>query len=432
MKLPFGKQKNNTEQTHGEPSAAHGFFENVSKLFQAEPQKEKVLRHEDFNGAGDTYYATVSAGYKISQRILVLILVIFLLLSLVINFGDITYDNFFYLIKDFSAAMDIEQGGYDVLPYNSDSRHFFALYRGGLTVVNPSSISAFTATGRRTLDLTSKFSSPCVESSSKYFLVYDTSGNTFSVYNSFARIYTETLDYPVTAAAFADDGTMAVVTRDISHKSLVHIYNKNFKRLFTVPSSDKYAFAVKMSSEYDRLVTSYYDIGDGSGRTQIVVRKLTNMEEVTEIFIDGEFLLDCGFIDGGKFAVVTDRCARIYDINFDEIEAYNYENGVISGYQVSEQGMCASYTLNSKNFAIVFDKSGKLLYNEIINDNIKDIGIFGEYVFLRTDSGVIRIDAKSQSEQFLSSDQGKMLIYSADTALVCGDAKAEYLVFDEQ
>lgn len=432
MKLPFVKKNknNNTEQDVQSSSNASKIFGKVGGFFNPEPQKEKVLRHEDFNAAGDTYYATVSAGYKVTQRIIVLLLVIFLLFSLVTNFREITYDNFFYLIKDFSAAVDVESSNYNTLSYDSDTKHFFSLFKGGLTIVNPSRLSVFTATGRRTINESSKFSSPCVESSDKYFVIYDTAGTTFSVYNSFSRIYTETLDYPVTAATFAENGNMAIVTRDISHKSMVHVYNKNFKRLFTVPS-DKYAFDVEMSSEYDRLAISYYYEGDGSGKTQIVIRTLSSTEEFEQIDIEGEFLLECGFLSDERFAVITDRSVRIYDKYFEELEAYSFNNGVVSGYEIGSQGVAVSYTQNSKNIAIAFDKSGNLLYNEDINDNIKDIGVFDKYIFLRTDSGVIRISSESDDEQFLSSGQGQMLIYSADTALVCGDAKAEYLVFED-
>lgn len=432
MKIPFGKKKqsNYTEQETNNTAKTPHIFGKVGRFFNPVPQKEKVLRHEDFNAAGDTYYATVSAGYKVTQRILVLLLVLFLLFSLVTNFREITYDNFFYLMKDFSAAVDIESSNYNTLSYDSDTRHFFSLFRGGLAIVNPSNLSVFTATGRRTMNETSKFSSPCIESSDKYFIIYDTAGTTFSVYNSFSRIYTETLEYPVTAAAFAANGNMAVITKDISHKSLVHIYNKNFKRLFTVPSN-KYAFDIKINSEYDRLAISYYDIGDGSGRTEIVIRQLSDMEEYAQIDIDGEFLLECGFLSDERFAVITDLSVRIYDKYFEDLETYNFNNGVVSGYEVSERGVAVSYTQNSKNIAIVFDKSGNLLYNESINDNIKDIGVYDEYVFLRTDWGVIRINSDNDDEQFLSSGQGQMLIYGNDTALVCGDAKAEYLVFED-
>ncbi len=425
------KKKGSQEtQPHDNTSASQRFFSKVGDYFSPEPQKEKVLRHEDFNRAGDTYYATVSVGYKILQRIILLILVVFLLISLVTNFREITYDNFFYLVKDFSAVADTGSASRDILSYDSNTRHTFSLYKGGLTVANPANISVFTATGRKTFSTASKYSSPCIEASDKYFIIYDTSGGMFAVYNSFARVYDEEFEYPVTSACFAPNGYMAVVTRDMSHRSLVHVYNKNFKKQYTVPS-DKYVFDVCMNYNSDRLVICYYGIGDGSGQTEIVVRDLINHEISNTVVIDGEFLLDSGFLDNGYFAVITDRSVRIYDKYFEELDAYEYDNGVVSAFEINDQGVAVSYTLNSGNSAIVFDKTGNLVYNESINDNIRDVGIFDRYVFLRTDSGVVRIDTKNLYDQSITCAQGKLLIYSANTVLVCGDSKAEYLKFED-
>lgn len=433
MKLPFVKKRaENISEDEREDGTSVGsrLLGRLGELFTPEPQKEKVLRHEDFNAAGDTYYATVSVGYKIAQRIFIILLVFFLIFSLATNFREITYDNFFYLLKDFSAAVDAETSNYDMLSYGSDTRHFFALYKGGLTVVNPSSLSVFTATGRNTMQISSALSSPCIATSDKYFAVYDTAGTSFAVYNSFARIYSESFEYPVTDVCFSDDGRMTVVTKDISHKSLVHIYNKSFKRAFTVPS-DKYVFDVAMSSENDMIAIAYYGIGIGNGETEVTVRSLSTMEETETVYISGEFLYKCGFLADGRFAAITDRAIHIYDKYFEELETYEYTNAAISGFDISSHGVAVSYVLNSKNIAIVFDKSGNLLYNEAINDNIKDIGIYGKYVFLRTDSGVIRFNAVNDARELLTSDQGTMLIYSDDTVLVCGDSKAEYLVFED-
>ncbi|MBE6576684.1 MAG: hypothetical protein E7653_00925 [Ruminococcaceae bacterium] len=399
-------------------------------LFNPTPQKEKVLRHEDFNAAGDTYYASVSVGYKIIERILIIVLVIFLVVSLISNFSLITYDNFFYLLKDFSTAVDIESSNYDTLSYSSNSRHFFSLYREGLVMANPSNISVYTATGRRTLQATSQFSSPCVMSSNKYFLVYDTAGTSFAVYNSFSRVYAETLDYPVTDACFANDGKIAITTRDLSSRSLVHIYDDNFKRLFTVPSN-KFAFDIAMSSESNSMAICYYDIGNGSGMTQIDIRRLSDMDRIETITVDGEFLLQCGYLSSDYFAIITDRSVRIYDKYFEEIDVYEYVNAQISGFCINEYGAAVSYTENSKNYAVAFDSGGKLVFDELTDTAVNDIGIYEGFIFMRTDLGVKRVDYKASHHQFLTSGQGKMLLYSADTVLICGESKAEYLVFEE-
>ena len=428
----FGKKNNNTnnEEKTTNSREKFGFLGKLGNYFNPEPQKERVLRHEDFNAAGDVFYASVSAGYKVSQRIIVIVLVIFLLFSLVTNFNKITYDNFFYLLKDFAAAADVESTTYDTLSYTSDPRNFFALYRGGLTVANPSKISAYTATGRQTINASAQFSSPCIESSDKYFLIYDISGTTFAVYNSFARIYKEDVEYPVTGACFAKNGNLAIMTRDIDHKSIVHIYNDNFKKIFTVPSSSEYAFDVAMDSDADRLAITYWGIGSGTGRITVDVYNLSG-KKISDIVIDGEYILSTGFISENVFAVVTDRAVHLYDKNFDELDDYSYGGGTVTGYRVNEHGVAVAYTANSRNTAIAFDKSGNLVYNENIDNNIKDIDLCGEYVFFRTDAGVVRVNMSSFEEELLTSGQGEMLIYSDDTALICGDSKAEYLVFGE-
>ena len=53
-------------------------FDKVGGFFDPEPQKERVLSKEDFKGTGDVYFASVSAFYKIIERILWVLLILFL------------------------------------------------------------------------------------------------------------------------------------------------------------------------------------------------------------------------------------------------------------------------------------------------------------------------------------------------------------------
>ncbi len=432
MKIPFLKKNESSDNNKTSLfSSFNGVLVKLTCLFDPTPQKEKVLKYEDINRAGDTYYANVAVGYKISQRVTVLLMILFLTISLFTNFKDITYDNFFYLLKDFSAAVDFESSNYDTLAYNSDQRHFFSLYRGGLAIADPSGISVFTATGRQTLRTNTPLSAPCIESSGKYFVVYDTAGDSISVYNAFARIYSESFGYPVTKACFSDDGKMAIVTKDISHRSLVHIYNKDFDKLFTVPS-DKYVFDMCFDSAIDSLVICYYDIGNGSGVSELSVRKLDSpTNESHRIYIDGEFLLKCGYIDNGRLAVITDKAIRLFDEELQEYDSFSYVNSEVSGFCINEYGVTVSYISSSQNAVVVFNSQGHKIYGSVVNDTVKDVYLCERFAFLRTDMGVWRIDTSDTSQQFLPSDQGKMVVYNSNTALVCGESKAEYLVFEE-
>ena len=427
MKKPFGKKDKIADD---DSMPKKGFKQAMGNFFSPEPQKEKVLRHEDFNAAGDVYYATVSAGFKVAQRVLWLIFVFFMVISIIVNCREITYDNFFYLIKDFSSAVDAGTTNYETLSYESDSRQNFALYRGGIATVSPSGISAFTATGRRTLKTESDFSSPYVVCSDKYMLVYDTAGTTFSVYNSFSRIYKEEFTYPITNACFAKDGTLAVVTREADSKAVVFIYNKNFEKKAKY-RLDAYMFDIAIDSDRGLISFVYYGAGDGTGLTTVSVRDIETLKEVSSFELDGEFPMECGFIGKNKFAIVTNTAARIFNSDFsvEGAESHVYSNGNVTGFFVGEQGVAVSVTASSKNEIIAFDKNGEMLYNDIVRTGVTDIGIYGNYLFLQTENGIMRIDTDGGIEEFLTSGSGKMLVYNEDTALVCGESKAEYLVF---
>ena len=416
-----------TSKSHGRLSS---MAERIGRFFSHEPQKEKVLRQEDFHAAGDVYYASVSAGYKVLQRFLWVFFVCFMAVSVILNYKDITYDNFFYLFRDFSSAVDAESTTYETLSYESSPGQQFALYRGGIAVVSPSSISAFTATGRRTLRAESDFSAPFVVCSDQYMLVYDTAGNTFSVYNSFARVYTEKLEYPITDACFGDDGSFAVVTREANRRTVVHIYDKDFNR--DTFRGDSYMFDIAMDTSANRVAFVYYGPGNGIGQTKISIRERSTLEEIESLSFDGEFPLSCGFMENHRFSLITDSAIRVFQTNFngETVDMYDYPRGNVTGFHVTKQGAAVSMIHSSQNEVIAFDKNGKMLYNGTVQDSIIDIVIYEQYLFLQTNEGVIRLDTESGNEQFLPSGNGRLLLYSENTALVCGESKAEYLVFE--
>ena len=271
MKFPF-KWKPREGDSSSEENGS--FADRIGRFFSPEPQVERVLRAEDFHAAGDTYYATVSAGYKVAQRLLCTALVVFLLGAILLNHREITYDNFFYLIKDITGAAESDGSRYETLSYESDSRQNFVLYRGGLATVSPSNVSVFTATGRRSYQSTSGFSSPYAISSNRYVLIYDTSGSTFSVYNSFARVYTESLDYPVSDACIAEDGSFVVVTRSSDSRAVVLVYNKRFQKAAEL-RSDAFVFDVSANRGRDTLTLLSYEAGDGVGRRFTFTASLT-------------------------------------------------------------------------------------------------------------------------------------------------------------
>ena len=438
MKAPFWK-KLNKDGGGGESS---GFAEKFTGFFSAEPQKEKILRHEDFARAGDVYYASVSARYKVAQRILVLLLVFFLLFSIFTNIREITYGNLFYFVRDFGNAVDIESTNYETLSYDVYQNQNFSLYRGGIAAVSPSNVSVFTATGRRTLKSRADFVIPYSVCSDKYVLVYDMSGNSFALYNSFSKVYTESFDYPITDAAISDSGVFAVLTRSSDYKSVVNVYNKSFK-LIGRYSKNLYALDLSIDEKGERMAVLFYDVGDGRGRTTLRVYDISNRVSdkrdpdedriLCEREIEYAFPISCSFNSGGGLSVITDSSILLLDGNLDPGDSIGY-NAEVSAVYTGENGAAValgSGALNDRNRIIAFDGNGKLLYDETVRSSVREISVLDEYVFVKSDTGAMRINTRNGDEERYECQSGRMLVYDSSTAIICAESKAIYIKFKD-
>ena len=433
---PDEKNIQNGEQNESLENKGTKLFSKVGNFFNYEPQKERVLNQEDFHAAGDVYYASVSALYKVVERFLWVMLIIFVIFSLVTNYKEITYNNFFYLLRDFSTAADSQTSNYQVLSYDSNSRQNFEIYRGGLVSAAPSSVSVFTAGGRRTLKSNNDYLSPNVICCDKYVLVYDTGSAAFSVYNSFSKIYDGKLDAPITDACFDSDGSFALATRVNNARTLVKLYDKDINPIGEVPKSN-FLFDMALDNSQNRFAAIYFDSGSGIGKTIICVYDTKESKDLAEIELDGEFPLACSYLENGTFCVITDSSIRLYGTQIknnklQEKEAYKFNEASVCAFNASREGCSVVISNGVPKNVIAFDKNGEVIYNNNIADNISDVAVFGKYVFLQTVSGVIRLDTKEDKTEYLPSNNGEMLIYDEETAIVCGEARAEYLVFGKK
>ena len=442
MKIPFWKKQNTEKKDARKEWGGVGeFAENLARFFSPEPQKEKILRHEDFARAGDAYYATVSARYKVAQRVFVLLLVLFLLFSIFTNIREITYGNFFYLVRDFENAVDIESTNYETLSYDVYRDQTFSLYKGGMAAISPSNVSVFTATGRRSFSSRSDYVLPYSVASDKYLLVYDISGTVFSLYNSFSKVYTETLEYPVTDADISNSGDFAVLTRSSANKAVIQVYNEDMKLIGKFPKN-LYALDLAIDSSGERMAVLYYDVGDGLGKTVLTVydiseRKGSDKREPDEgrVIFESEmehlFPLSCAFTDKGVLSVVTDGSVTLFDKKYKNFENYEYSSEPSAVY-TGENGTAVAFrsgTLNDINRIIAFDKDGKMLYNEVIRGAATEISLLGEYVFINSGSGVARLDTDIGELESYECQSGSMLVYDESTVMVCAESKAVYVKF---
>ena len=88
-------------------------------------------------------------------------------------------------------------------------------------------------------------------------------------------------------------------------------------------------------------------------------------------------------------------------------------------------------SVSDKNEILVFDKKGELIYDETVSSEVLGLCVCDGYIFIKNSDGVRRINIRNSSYEQLECQDGRMLVYDKETALVCAEAKAVYIKFKD-
>ncbi len=401
---------------------------NDDKRTQKRPPREEGI-HIESSG----YFLSLSNKYKKASRIIYLILAASFIITLLFNAKLMTYTNFSYLIRDLNSAAELAEENYNSISYDNDDMRVTEAFRGGVITVSSSDIAIYTATGRRTLYMNEDFLSPKIAISKKYAVAYDLGGNKFSVYNSFAKVYTETLDYPISSVTAADNGWLAVVTKDASHISVVNIYDDDFKLRSSYSFASAYVMFVDINEKCDKLAICKIESGIDKYSTSLLVSELINDKKVFDIPICRGVPYGGSFVEGGAFQLAsTDGYFLIDSDDGDILNKYDF-NGMNSNRATFEKNGCAiSLSDNSgvvNNLILVFDKNGNIVYNTNIADGILDIELSANDLFINHEDKISKTDIKNGniSTTYVSDNGSDIIIYDGNNILLCCKTKAKYI-----
>lgn len=388
-------------------------------------------------GPRNEYYDGVSNIYHLLFIILLTALLVFVCVAMMCNIDLFTYENFYYLAKDISAASDLLTGSGNVINYEISARNqTFALYRGGLAVGGDSGLQLFTATGRETLNTSPDYTEPVLCGSERYLLMYDIGEKRYSVYNSFVCVHHEECEYPIFAGAMSDSGYYAVVTESYSHAGVVCLYNDRFELINRYNRTDMVVSAA-INQAGNRLAFATAGMKNGAYLTTLVIAVPGQAETAVELEFEGVFPYSVEFIDRHRllltgdtvsYVISVDDGAEISSVKYDGAKqlAFSDANAVYVAYAFSVNPVTDTYRL------IVTDVDGVLIMDHTFESGVSCLTVYGEYLFMMTDTGVARINPADMSHDFISCDtDGKtLLITDADEILVCGGQSAVYYEFD--
>lgn len=379
----------------------------------------------------DAYYEGISERFGIAQVILYLCLLAFVVLSLLGNTGLITYQNFYYFFRDLSASAEtVDVLHTDALSYPTDDSQSFTLYRQGLAVAGNTSVTVFTPSGRQTISQKLQYQNPTALGSGKYLLVYEMGGTRYSLYNSYTQIYAGKTADPIRGAAISASGSYLLISASDEFPSVMELYDSDFDRIgyFTLSSYVSDA-AINEKGTSFAFLTSETESALFSTSVRIYE---TGREAPTATVSVGQGLgLSCAFTGSGNLAILCGDGIRFVSPRGTLLSESLFEGKTIESADLNTDGCALILKKNgnsAKKTAIVFDKSGKMLYNESIPETADEIRLTGKTVFLKCADGIVRISTVDGSTDRIAcvTEQRTMLAYDETCVLLCSSKRATY------
>ncbi len=384
----------------------------------------------------NAYYDNVSNIYHSLFLIFLAALLVFVCVSMLCNLELFTYENFYYLAKDISAASDLLTGSGDVINYETSVRNqTFALYRGGLAVGGDSGLQLFTATGRETLNTSPDYVQPVLHGSESYLLVYDIGEKRYSVYKSFVCVHHEETEYPVFAGAMSDSGYYAVVSESYNHAGVVSLYNDRFELVNRYNRTDMVT-CVDINESGNRMAFATVGMQNGAYVSTLVIAVPGESQTHVEMKFDSLFAYDVTFIDQHRALLVGDRASYIVSVDDGTVICPIEYAGMQLAYADTNQSITVlMFSINpvaDTYRMIITDKNGTLIADQTFDAGISQLAVFEGYVYFVADRGVVRIDPATMKYQLLEcSTQGKsLLITDKNEVLLCGGQSAAYYKFN--
>lgn len=394
----------------------------------AKPQK-KTLQPAQSTAAADgapqrnAYYDKVAARYRTAQYLTLFLLVIVILAGIVMGSDSITYANFVYLLRDFDTILNASGG--ETVPairYGAADDRQYLVYRNGLTLIDQSGVRVYNSAGKRTLDDDPAFSDPRAAASEAYMLVYDLGGESYALYNSLTRIYTGSLDFPISCGAISDSGMYAVVTKTREYTSAVLLYGKNNK-LKNRYLKDKYVIDVAISDDGERIAIVSVESRDGAYCAEFQISRPGADTALATLEMQGVFPMAVRFFDDNRLAVLCDSGIWFYSADGEALGSYAFTDDAPSRFALDGETAALVFPNNvmgTESRVLRFDASGELIDQTILEGRAQEVALTDDALYLLTEQRLHRLSfAHGDTASVDYAGGGKALLPADDGVLLC-------------
>ena len=295
---------------------------------------------------------------------------------------------------------------------------------GGFVELGSDSCVVYSRTGTRLNSIQSGYGRPALAAGKTRFVLYNRSGNELRVESRTQNLYTKKLENNIFLCAMSDNGTLAVVTDDVSSMAELLVYSPAMEQQlrWNMTSNDGTPLRMAFSPDSRRLAAAAVTAGGGQMQTNLYVVTLAQGDPVN-VGSQSGVPQWVGWLSGTTLLAVYDSRAILYNAAGGERARYEFGGSTLRDVSVDSAGNVALLLASGQVCQLVtLDKELNVQYSGNVTTSNKVVRR-GELVYLLTDSTVeSRTSAgEYQWSQGLTARPQALLADAKQTLVFCGN-----------
>ncbi len=316
-------------------------------------------------------------------------LLLFYLLSFLIfpvGLGE-TFNN---LIKPIgSGEYPLEISGTSVLDVVSMNNYYYTLTDSALYTVNHS--------GKVINTFSHGYSAPVIKTSKTRALIFDCGQNNLSVYALDKKIVSKENKLKIICADISDSGAYAVAFYGEDYTSVLKVYNKKGKEIFTFNCAKDLISTVSISPNGKKVLITTVNAqnGDLKYTLRFFNVKKTDPEKVVDL--SDKTVLNTQANSKGVYVITNKGCTFEFWRNKDSVDT----DFALSVDTIRNTKSGAILLLNTKgnkndNKIVYLTKKGEKKYEFSFNGIVSDIRLSGSHIYIISESRLYIYDIKGK------------------------------------
>lgn len=279
-------------------------------------------------------------------------------------------------------------------------------------------------TGKKLNSIQSGYARPALAAGKTRFVLYNRSGNELRVESRTQNLYTKKLENKIFLCAMSDNGTLAVVTDDVSSMAELLVYSPTMEQQlrWNMTSNDGTPLRMAFSPDSRRLAAAAVTAGGGQMQTNLYVVTLAQGDPVN-VGSQSGVPQWVGWLSGTTLLAVYDSRAILYNAAGGERARYEFGGGTLRDVSVDSAGNVALLLASGQVCQLVtLDKELSVQYSGNVTTSNKVVRR-GELVYLLTDSTVESLTSAGEYQwsQSLTARPQALLADAKQTLVFCGN-----------